>query len=74
MSKFNAMRSRSHLKVRPTGMGRKSTVRTGPQTYSVQDIRKTHRPRVIPAKAGIQCGGCGVECAPWIPAFAGMTP
>jgi hypothetical protein len=29
---------------------------------------------VIPAKAGIQCGGCGAACVFWIPAFAGMTP
>jgi len=28
---------------------------------------------VIPAKTGMQCGGCGAACVFWIPAFAGMT-
>ena len=34
---------------------------------------KKHQNGVIPAKAGIQCGGCGAACVFWITAFAGMT-
>jgi len=44
-----------------------------PQVPAPAILSKGQTPRVIPAKAEIQCEGCGVMCSFWIPAFAGRT-